>query len=101
MLDKETIFRVAAEAFERAVYSPQLFERFVKEDDRVKSLPDLEIAVAFELCFILFHEWHEARENKPTAILEPRFSDAFLAAFELATTAAILDLGSLSNGVSR
>jgi hypothetical protein len=77
MLDKETVWCVACDAFARAVGSPDIFEHEVRCDERVKVLQPWQIELIVKLCLMLFQIWMATGVNDPHAIKDPKFSDEF------------------------
>lgn len=79
--DRETIFQISASAFERSAPNVELFEHLVREDDRVKGLSPVMIALLVRLCLILFAWWMASGTNAPSKVTDPTFPKVFEEAF--------------------
>jgi hypothetical protein len=77
LLDRETVWAVACNAFENACGSPDRFEHFVRSDDRLRGLNSWQIALVVKLCLILFQIWMASSTNQPSAIKDPVFPENF------------------------
>lgn len=86
MLDRETVWAVACDAFESACGSPDHFEHFVRVDNRVKVLEPWMIELVVKLCLLLFQIWMATSVNLPSAIKDPVFPDDFDFEFAKAQT---------------
>jgi len=75
--DRETIFQISVSAFERSAPSVELFEHLVREDERVKGLSPVMVALLVRLCLILFAWWVASGTNAPSSIMDPIFPSAF------------------------
>ena len=85
--DRETIYRIACEAYEQSSGRDTLFEHLVRSDIRVRGLSPLLIAFIVRLAFELFKIWAVQGIHRPTQVKDPQMPHEFEAIYHEARNA--------------
>lgn len=75
--DRETIYRIASEAFEQCSGNSSLFEHLIRSDIRVRGLSPIVIMFVVRLAFELFKIWAVTGEHRPSLIKDPSMPKEF------------------------